>query len=105
MLSRATLYPEHEQFSGSAMAVGLQLVRVGCVVLSVCACLQPQVTVAGRVVDETGAGIEGARVEFRPASGGNPVPASSDPAGNFRANLAAEGEDAIPTDRKSKRPN
>ena len=82
------------------MEVGVHLVRVGCVVLSLCACLRAQVTIAGRVVDETGAGIEGARVEFRSASGGNPVPASSDPAGNFRANLAAEGEYAIRTERQ-----
>ena len=82
------------------MAVGLHLVRVGCVIAFVCACLQAQVTVAGRVVDETGAGIEGARVEFRPADGGAPVPASSDPAGNFRANLAADGEYAIRAERQ-----
>ena len=57
-------------------------------------------TVAGRVVDETGAGIEGARVEFRPADGGTAIPASSDPAGNFRANLAAEGDYAIRAERQ-----
>jgi hypothetical protein len=58
------------------------------------------VDVVGRVVDETGAGIEGARVEFRPADGGSPVPVSSDPAGNFRANLAADGEYAIRAERQ-----
>lgn len=82
------------------MAVGLQLARVECVILAVCACLHAQVSVAGRVVDETGAGIEGARVEFRPADGGSPVPVSSDPAGNFRANLAADGEYAIRAERQ-----
>jgi hypothetical protein len=58
------------------------------------------VDVVGRVVDETGAGIEGARVEFRPADGGSPVPVSSDPAGNFHANLAADGEYAIRAERQ-----
>jgi hypothetical protein len=52
------------------------------------------------VVDETGAGIEGARVEFRPADSGISVPASSDPAGNFRANLAAGGDYAIRAERQ-----
>ena len=86
------------------MAVGLQLVRVGCVILTVCAWLHAQgsapVNVAGRVVDETGAGIEGARVEFRPVDGGSAVPVSSDPAGNFRANLAAEGDYAVRAERQ-----
>jgi len=82
------------------MAVGLQLVRVGCVILTVCACLQAQVTVTGRIVDETGGGIESARVEFRPTGGGGVVPASSDLAGNFRANLGAEGEYLIRAERQ-----
>lgn len=56
--------------------------------------------VAGRVVDETGAGIEGARLEFRHVDGGTAAPASSDPAGNFRANLASEGEYSIRAERQ-----
>ncbi len=82
------------------MAIGLQFARLGCLFLAVCACLQAQVTVTGRVVDETGAPIEGARVEFRPSDGGPPIPASSDPAGNFRANLPAPGEYKIRAERQ-----
>src|ERR1700733_8008228 len=82
------------------MAVGLHLVRMACVILSVCACLHAQVSVAGRVVDETGAAIEGALVEFRPAGGGSPIPIPSDPAGNFRATLPAEGDYAIRAERQ-----
>jgi len=54
----------------------------------------------GRVVDETGAGIEGARVEFRPSGEGTALSASSDQAGNFRLNLATEGEYAIRAERQ-----
>jgi len=60
--------------------------------LLACAGLQAQVSIAGRVVDENGAGIAGARVELRAAEGGAPVVASSDLAGNFRLNLPAAGE-------------
>jgi hypothetical protein len=65
-----------------------------------CACAQAQVTVTGRVVDETGAAIEGARIEFRPVNEGPAIPASSDPAGNFRANLPEEGEYSIRAERQ-----
>jgi hypothetical protein len=82
------------------MQYGVHLVRVGFVILSISACLQAQVTVAGRVVDETGAGIEAARVEFRAAEGAGPIPVFSDPAGNFRANLPAEGVYAIRAERQ-----
>ncbi|HXS95239.1 MAG TPA: TonB-dependent receptor [Candidatus Limnocylindrales bacterium] len=44
-------------------------------------------TVAGRVVDETGAAVAGARVEFR--GEGKTVAASSDPAGDFKLAVAA----------------
>ena len=82
------------------MAVGFHIARVGCAILALSACLQAQIDVAGRVVDETGAGIEGARVEFRPTAGGSVVPVSSDPAGNFRANLPSEGEYAVVAERQ-----
>src|SRR4051794_28828221 len=51
-----------------------------------------QVAVSGRVVDETGAAIAGARVELRPLDGGPPSIASSDVAGNFKMVLPASGE-------------
>ena len=82
------------------MAVGIHLVRPVWVFLCLSASLQAQVTLAGRIVDETGGGIEGARVEFRPAAGGNLVPASSDLAGNFHATLPTAGEYAIRAERQ-----
>ena len=81
------------------MAVGSHFARAGFVCLVVCACLEAQIAVTGRVVDETGAGIEGARVEFRPSEGAA-VPVSSDPAGSFRATLPAQGEYAIRAERQ-----
>jgi hypothetical protein len=82
------------------MAFRLHLVYLACALVSACACLQAQVTVAGRVVDETGAGIEGARLEFRPADGGGMAPAFSDPAGNFRLTLPAAGDYTIRAERQ-----
>src|ERR1035437_8228272 len=67
--------------------------------LLACAGLQAQVSISGRVVDENGAGIAGARVELRAAAGGATVVASSDPAGNFRLNLPDAGEYAIRAQR------
>jgi hypothetical protein len=60
--------------------------------------LSAQVAITGRVVDETGAGVKGARIELRPASG-PAVTASSDGAGNFRVSLAAPGEYSIQAER------
>jgi hypothetical protein len=68
-------------------------------ILLACAGLQAQVSISGRVVDENGAGIGGARVELRAAAGGAPVAASSDLAGNFRLSLPAAGEYAIRAER------
>ena len=62
------------------------------------AALQAQVAITGRVVDENGAAVEGARVEWRGADGGV-IAASSDPAGNFRASLPAAGEYAMRAER------
>ena len=82
------------------MAVGFHFARFGCVLICGCACLHAQVTLAGRVVDETGAAIEGARLEFRAPDGGIPLTAFSDPAGNFRATLPADGPYAIRAERQ-----
>src|SRR5271157_5582959 len=82
------------------MASRLHLAHLACAIVSACACLKAQVTIAGRVVDETGAGIEGARLEFRPADGGGMAPASSDRAGNFRLTLPAGGDYAIRAERQ-----
>src|SRR5579863_3929563 len=61
--------------------------------------LRAQVTVTGRIVDDTGAAIAGTRVELRPVDGGTPAVASSDPAGNFTINLPAAGEYSIRAER------
>jgi hypothetical protein len=60
--------------------------------------LSAQVAITGRVVDETGAGVDGARVELRGAAG-TPLAASSDRAGNFRMALPAAGEYSIKAQR------
>ncbi|MGD0499446.1 MAG: carboxypeptidase regulatory-like domain-containing protein [Bryobacteraceae bacterium] len=64
-----------------------------------CAVLHAQVAMTGRVVDETGAAVEGARIELRPAAGPI-VSAPSDPAGNFSLTLPAAGEYAIRAERQ-----
>jgi hypothetical protein len=57
-----------------------------------------QVAITGRVVDETGAAVDGARVEVRGPEG-TPVSVSSDRAGNFRVALPAAGEYVIRAER------
>ena len=70
-------------------------------VLVVCLCAYAQVPVSGRIVDETGAGVAGVRVEIRPApEGGAPLVASSDDAGNFRVTLPTAGDYHIRAERK-----
>ena len=61
--------------------------------------LAAQVAVTGRVIDDTGAAIAGARVELRPIEGGPATVASSDTAGIFKVNLAADGEYSIRAER------
>ncbi len=60
--------------------------------------LSAQVAITGRVIDETGAGVDGARVELR-GSAGTPIAASSDRAGNFNISLPAAGDYAIRAER------
>ena len=62
--------------------------------VAACAALHAQALVAGRVVDETGSGVEGAQIELREAAAA-PVAASSDPAGNFSMTLPHAGDYAI----------
>src|SRR5579863_4949029 len=68
--------------------------------LFLCTGVHAQVTVSGRVVDETGSGIVGVRVEIRPLGGGEAVIASSDLAGNFNLNLPAAGLYQMRAERK-----
>jgi Carboxypeptidase regulatory-like domain len=63
-----------------------------------CGLLQAQVAITGRVVDENGAAVGGARVEWRSGDGGV-ITASSDPAGNYRAILPAAGVYAVRAER------
>lgn len=65
-----------------------------------CTCALAQVPVTGRVVDETGGGVAGARVEIRPVSLGQAVVASSDTAGNFALTLPTPGDYEILCDRQ-----
>ena len=53
--------------------------------------LSAQVAITGKIVDETGAAVEGARVELRTAAG-PAVSGSSDRAGNFKLLLPSDGE-------------
>jgi len=57
-----------------------------------CAGLHAQVAITGRVLDETGAAISGARVELRSVAGGIPVAVSSDPAGRFNLTISEPGD-------------
>ena len=57
--------------------------------------LRAQVSVSGKVVDETGVAVAGARVELRSKSTEAAVAAVSDRAGNFTMQVAASGEFAI----------
>ena len=60
--------------------------------------LSAQVAITGRVIDETGVGIGGARIELKGADTAAVV-ASSDPAGNFRANLPSAGAYSVRAER------
>ncbi|HXA52040.1 MAG TPA: TonB-dependent receptor [Candidatus Acidoferrum sp.] len=66
--------------------------------VSACACLQAQVAISGRVLDENSAPVEGARIEFRVAETIRAV-ASSDGAGNFRAVLLSPGDYTVRVER------
>ncbi len=70
--------------------------------LMLCAVLPAQVSIAGRVIDENGTAIPGARIELRPSAApaaALPVIASSDAAGNFRTTLPTPGEYALLVER------
>src|SRR5579871_1022123 len=59
-----------------------------------------QVSLSGRVVDETGSGVAGARVELRSVKDEVAAVASSDQAGNFSLTLAAAGDYSIRAERQ-----
>jgi hypothetical protein len=61
---------------------------------------QAQLAVSGRVVDETGAGVAGARVTARTLDGSASVAASSDLAGNFKLAVPAAGDYDLRVERE-----
>jgi hypothetical protein len=81
------------------MTRGIQFVSASIGLLLACRIVSAQVVVAGRVVDETGAAVAGARIEVRPADGGTAVAASSDVAGSFKLALPAAGDYTVRAER------
>ena len=79
------------------MARSITLVLLMCLL---CICARAQVSVSGRVIDETGAGVQGARIELRAGESTVPVVASSDVAGNFKATLPEPGRYAVLAERQ-----
>lgn len=72
---------------------------VGLAILMFCPVLSAQVVITGRIIDDTGAGIDGTRVEVRTASGGPAAVTSSDRAGNFKLELPSPGDYSIRAER------
>jgi hypothetical protein len=70
------------------------------VLVSSCAALPAQVSISGRVVDETGAGVSGARIEMFGDEAAAPLVASSDLAGNFQIALPVAGAYRILAERQ-----
>ena len=67
--------------------------------VAVCSVTRAEVRVSGRVVDDTGSGISGARIEVRLTADGPSVAASSDVAGHFNLVLPVTGEYKIRVER------
>jgi Carboxypeptidase regulatory-like domain/TonB-dependent Receptor Plug Domain len=69
---------------------------------ALCSTALAQVAVSGRVVDETGAAVSGARVVLRPSADGaaTETAASSDLAGNFTLRAPAAGEYDLRVERE-----
>ncbi len=83
-----------------AMRGGVQVARGFVAVLFWCGGAWAQVAVTGRVVDETGAGVAGVRVELRTAAENTAAVASSNAAGNFNLSLAEPGNFQIRAERQ-----
>jgi hypothetical protein len=65
-----------------------------------CVSLHAQILLSGRVIDETGAAVSGARVELRSADDAPPLIASSDLAGDFHLRLPSPGDYRIRAERQ-----
>jgi hypothetical protein len=82
------------------MTLGSRIPLPVAALVLLCAGLKAQVPVSGRVVDETGAVVAGARVEIRPTDGGTAVVVSSDPAGKFVAGVLPPGDYNLVVERQ-----
>jgi len=82
------------------MSRGAPLARVAFVLLLAGTASFAQVAVSGRVVDETGAAVAGARIEMRLLDATISLAASSDRAGSFLLHLPAAGEYRIRAERQ-----
>ncbi len=82
------------------MIAGFALARVALVLLLFGVVSLAQVAVSGRVVDETGALVAGAKVDLRAVAGEVSLTAWSDQAGNFSLRLPAAGEYSIRAQRQ-----
>ena len=74
--------------------------RAAALVLLAPLSLAAQIAVQGRVVDENGAAVVGARVEFRSAALGEPAGTISDGQGRFQLLLPAPGEYSLHAERQ-----
>src|SRR6266545_4237570 len=77
-------------------------VHFGVVVLAfVCANrAQPQVLVSGKVIDENGVAVAGARVELQSSPSTSAVAATSDKAGGFNVDLERPGQYSVRAERQ-----
>ena len=92
------------------MPLGFHIARIIFGMLMWCAAIHAQIAISGRVVDENGAGIAGARIELRESAlrdsalhepaGEVKAAVSSDLAGNFRVSLPFAGEYTIRVERQ-----
>jgi hypothetical protein len=82
------------------MIAGFALARVALVLLLFGVASLAQVAVSGRVVDETGALVAGAKADLRALAGEVSLSAWSDQAGNFSLRLPAAGEYSIRAQRQ-----
>jgi len=73
--------------------------RVAALVVSFGVVGHAQIAITGRVVDEHGAGVPGARVLLKMGTA-DPAAASSDLAGNFKISLPSAGEYAVRVERQ-----
>jgi len=82
------------------MARGDYLAWVALALLLTCSSGVAQVAVSGRMLDETGAPVAGARADFRLVGAVSPLTTSSDLAGNFSLRLPTGGDYSVRVQRQ-----